>query len=185
MFARTPRLLLRPAWAEDASTLASAIADEMICRNLSAAPWPYSVRDAEAWIAEPRDPVLPSLLVFERTSSVPRLVGGCGLTRRPSGAVELEYWVARTDWNRGIATEAATAVLDMARSLRIRQIEASHYVDSPASARVLEKLGFSSTGLTEIPTGRAEGRNAAIQLTRARLADRQVKVERVPQPIAA
>ena len=35
MFARTPRLLLRPAWAEDASALHAAIADEGIVRNLA------------------------------------------------------------------------------------------------------------------------------------------------------
>ncbi len=64
MFARTPRLLLRPGFAEDAPALTAAIADEAIVRNLAAAPWPYSVRDAEAYLASPRDPIVPSLLVF-------------------------------------------------------------------------------------------------------------------------
>ena len=67
MFARTERLLLRPGWAEDAPALAAAIADEMIVRNLATAPWPYSLRDAEAFLAQPRDPVLPSFLIFART----------------------------------------------------------------------------------------------------------------------
>ena len=79
MFARTERLLLRPGWAEDAPALAAAIADEMIVRNLATAPWPYRLRDAEAFLAQPRDPVLPSFLIFERTDGAPRLVGSCGL----------------------------------------------------------------------------------------------------------
>ena len=66
MFARTPRLLLRPGFPEDAPALAAAIADEAIVRNLATAPWPYRMRDAEAFLASPRDPVLPSLLIFER-----------------------------------------------------------------------------------------------------------------------
>ena len=100
MFARTERLLLRPGWAEDAPALAAAIADEMIVRNLGTAPWPYGLRDAEAFLAQPRDPVLPSFLIFERTDGAPKLVGFCALKRRPSGAVELGYWIARDAWGR-------------------------------------------------------------------------------------
>src|SRR5439155_14983091 len=115
MFARTPRLLLRPGFPEDAPALASAIADEAIVRNLAAAPWPFSMRDAEAFLASPRDPVLPSLLIFERSSAAPQLVGACGLGRRPSGAVEMGYWIARSYWGRGLATEACIALVDIAR----------------------------------------------------------------------
>src|SRR6188508_2782289 len=125
MFARTERLLLRPGWAEDAPALAAAIADEMIVRNLATAPWPYRLRDAEAFLAQPRDPVLPSFLIFERTDAEPRLVGSCGLGRRPSGAVELGYWIARPFWGRGIATEAAVALVDIARALGFSQLEGS------------------------------------------------------------
>ena len=69
MFARTPRLLLRPGFPEDAPALAAAIADKAIARNLAVVPWPYTLRDAEAFLASPRDPSLPSLLIFERTDS--------------------------------------------------------------------------------------------------------------------
>ena len=148
MFARTDRLLLRPGWAEDAPALARAIADEAIVRNLSTAPWPYGVAEAEAFLAAPRDPVLPSFLITQRTDAAPRLIGACGFGRRPSGAVELGYWVARRHWNRGYATEAGRALIDIARTLKLPQLEASHFVDNPASGRVLEKLGFSATGLS-------------------------------------
>jgi RimJ/RimL family protein N-acetyltransferase len=148
MFARTERLLLRPGWAEDAPALAAAIADEMIVRNLATAPWPYRLRDAEAFLAQPRDPVLPSFLIFERTDGAPRLVGSCGLGRRPSGAVELGYWIARPFWDRGYATEAGIALIEIARALGIAQLEGSHFLDNPASERVLEKLGFKPIGIT-------------------------------------
>jgi RimJ/RimL family protein N-acetyltransferase len=147
MFARTDRLLLRPGWAEDAPALAQAIGDELIVRNLAVVPWPYSLRDAEAFLAAPRDPLLPSLLIFERTGSEPSLVGSCGLGRRASGAVELGYWIARPHWGQGFATEAGRALLDIAKALGLKRLEASHFLDNPASGRVLEKLGFRSTGL--------------------------------------
>ena len=109
MFARTPRLLLRPGFPEDAPALAAAIADEAIVRNLATAPWPYRMRDAEAFLAKPRDPVLPSLPDLRTRHGAPQLVGSCGLGRRPSGSVELGYWIAMPFWGRGFATEAASA----------------------------------------------------------------------------
>jgi RimJ/RimL family protein N-acetyltransferase len=147
MFARTERLLLRPGWAEDAPALAKAIADETIVRNLASAPWPFALRDAEAHLAAPRDPLLPSLLIFERTGGEPLLVGSCGLGRRASGALELGHWIARPHWGQGFATEAGQALVAMARALRLARLEASHFLDNPASGRVLEKLGFQSTGM--------------------------------------
>jgi RimJ/RimL family protein N-acetyltransferase len=147
MFARTPRLLLRPGFPEDAPALAGAIADEAIARNLATVPWPYRMRDAEAYLASPRDPVLPSFLIFERTEGEPQLVGSCGLGRRPSGAVELGYWISRSHWGRGLATEACRALVDIARTLGLASLEGSHFTDNPASARVLDKLGFEAIGI--------------------------------------
>lgn len=147
MFARTERLLLRPGFPEDAPALAAAITDLDVVRQLAAAPWPYRVGDAEAFLRLQRDLFLPSLLIFERTRQAPRLVGGCRLARRASGAVELGYWVARSDWGRGIATEACRAVIDVARALRLPAVDASHFLDNPKSGRILEKLGFEPTGL--------------------------------------
>jgi RimJ/RimL family protein N-acetyltransferase len=169
MFARTPRLLLRPGFAEDAPALAAAIADEAIARNLATVPWPYRIRDAEAFLASPRDPVLPSLLIVERTGGAPRLVGACGLGRRPSGAVEMGYWVARPHWGRGFATEACVALIDIARTLGLAQLEGSHFVDNPASARVLEKLGFEPTGLIAPRMSCARGADTPARLMRLRL----------------
>ena len=181
MFARTERLLLRPGWAEDAPALAMAIADEMIVRNLATAPWPYRLRDAEAFLAQPRDPVLPSFLIFERTDGAPNLVGSCGLGRRPSGAVELGYWISRPYWGRGYATEAATALIDIARTLGLSQLEGSHFVDNPASARVLEKLGFEPLGITAPRLSCARGTESQARLMRLVLSEGLQEAE----PLAA
>jgi RimJ/RimL family protein N-acetyltransferase len=169
MFARTPRLLLRPGFPEDAAALAMAIADQAIVRNLTVAPWPYTLRDAEAYLAKPRDPVLPSLLIFERTAGAPRLIGSCGLGRRPSGAVEMGYWIARTHWGRGFATEACKALIDIARTLGLGTVEGSHFTDNPASGRVLEKLGFEPVGIVAPRMSCARGVEVPARLMRLRL----------------
>ena len=170
MFARTPRLLLRPGGPEDAPALATAMSDAAIARNLAVVPWPYSLRDAEAFLASPRDPILPSLLIFERGAGAPQLVGSCGLGRRPSGAVEMGYWIARSHWGRGLATEACTALVDIARTLGLARLEASHFIDNPASARVLDKLGFESTGLIAPRRNCARGADVPARLMRLPLA---------------
>lgn len=168
MFARTPRLLLRPGFPEDAMALAMAIGDQAVVRNLAVVPWPYTLRDAEAYLASPRDPALPSLLIFERTAGAPELVGCCGLSRRQSGAVELGYWIARSHWGRGLAAEACTALVDIARTLGLSTLEASHFIDNPASGRVLEKLGFASRGIIAPRFSCARGMDVPARLMQLR-----------------
>src|SRR5690606_4449572 len=50
MFARTPRLLLRPGWKEDAPAVAEAIGEFAVAGKLARVPWPYRIEDAEAWL---------------------------------------------------------------------------------------------------------------------------------------
>ena len=166
MFARTDRLLLRPGWAEDAPALARAIADEMIVRNLANAPWPYGLAEAQAFLAAPKDPVLPNLLLFARTAGAPELVGSCGLIRKPSGAIVLGYWIARDHWGRGYATEAGRQMIEIARTIGLARLDASYFADNPASGRVLEKLGFVPTGLSAPHYSCARGREADAVLMR-------------------
>jgi RimJ/RimL family protein N-acetyltransferase len=169
MFARTPRLLLRPGFPEDAPALAAAIADEAVVRNLAVVPWPYTLRDAEAHLASPRDPVLPSMVIFERTDGAPQLAGYCALRRRPSGSVELGYWIARAHWGRGFATEACTALVDIARALGLASLDAGHFIDNPASGRVLEKLGFQPIGIVAPRMSCARGTEVPARMMRLRL----------------
>jgi RimJ/RimL family protein N-acetyltransferase len=148
MFARTERLLLRPGWSEDAPALYEAIRDEAIVRNLARAPWPYTFADAETFLGrEPTSPLEARCLIFLRTDGAARLVGGIGFGRMGDDELEFGYWIARAFWGRGYATEAGRALLGVARhSLRLRRLVAGHFLDNPASGRVLAKLGFRPTG---------------------------------------
>ena len=135
------------------------------------------MRDAEAYLAAPRDPILPSLLIFERTGGPPLLAGTCGLGRRPSGAVELGYWIARDHWGRGLATEASRALVDIARMLGLKMLEGAHFTDNPASGRVLEKLGFEASGIIAPRFSCARGHDYPSRLMRLDLAASEGNVE--------
>lgn len=146
MFALTPRLTLRPGWPEDAPALARAIAHEPVVRHLSRVPFPYGVEDAAAFLCRPAPADEPRFLICERFGAY-RLIGGIGLHREPPGGWELGYWLTPDAWGRGFATEAARAVLDIARhTLGLRRVLARHHVDNPASGKVMRKLGMTETG---------------------------------------
>lgn len=146
MFARTERLLLRPGWLEDAPALAKAIGEESVVRNLATAPWPYHEEQAAEFLAKPIDPAQPRFLIFTRTVGSPRLVGGCGISPDPDGALEMGYWIARPYWGLGFATEAGRQLIRIARAMQLPKLSAGHFLDNPASGAVLRKLGFQPTG---------------------------------------
>ena len=146
MFIRTERLFLRPGWIEDAPQLARALGEESIVRNLARVPWPYREEHARTWLAIPKEARQPSLLVTLPEEGG-RIVGGCGL-HSEKDTPTIGYWIARDRQGRGYATEAARALLDVARTLGHGRVRAFHFADNPASGRVLRKAGFVPTGRT-------------------------------------
>ena len=66
-------------------------------------------------------------------------------TRRCAG---VGYWVRRTAWSHGYATEAADAALTHAfRTLLLHRVEALVALANKSSQRVVEKLGFTREGI--------------------------------------
>jgi RimJ/RimL family protein N-acetyltransferase len=146
MFLRTERLFLRPAWLEDVTELTRAIGQPSVVSMLARVPWPYTEDHARAWIARPKAPDLPSLLVTLPEQGG-RIVGGCGL-HLDEGDAAVGYWVAPEHWGRGYATEALGGFLSLARAMGHHRIVGRHAADNPASGRVLRKAGFRPTGRT-------------------------------------
>lgn len=146
MFHRSERLLLRPVWTEDWQAIYGGIADEGVVRNLARAPWPYSKQDAREFVSLPIDPLCPKFLIT--LASDAQVIGSIGIdpTQARVNAVELGYWIARSHWGQGIATEAGRAVCEIASVLGYATVIASHFLDNPASGKVLQKIGFVPTG---------------------------------------
>ena len=103
-----------------------------------------TLEDIEGWIrsGDP-DPSL-GLLVAERRGSADA-VGYCGLIPNVHGQEdepELAYEFLRVVWRQGYATEAAQAVLELGRGVRLPSLWATVREWNIASRRVMAKLGF-------------------------------------------
>lgn len=72
----------------------------------------------------------------------------CNLPIR-DGEPIVGYWVAKPYWNKGICTEALKLMLEHIRkSTDLKSLLSSHFIDNPASGKVMEKCGFKPTGDT-------------------------------------
>lgn len=78
-----------------------------------------------------------------------RLVGNCGLRRKPDNDWEADigYELNPEFWGNGYATEAAHALVNHGfRELGLHRISSWCIADNTASARLLERLGFRQEG---------------------------------------
>ena len=56
---------------------------------------------------------------------------------------EVGYWIAKPEWGNGYASEATRCVLAFGFDvMQLHRIEAHHFMENPASGRVLERVGM-------------------------------------------
>jgi len=80
-------------------------------------------------------------------------IGWCGLDHRSQTQANpvLFYLLKAGYWGKGLATEAARAVLDYAFiELDLARVDARAALENVASKRVMEKLGMRYLGLDEV-----------------------------------
>ena len=141
-YVKTDRLTLKPLQDRDKARLVALIGDFDVAINLSRVPYPYSLADADDWLSVVESEEF-NLSIFLDDA----LIGAVGLSEKNNGSCELGYWVGKTYWGRGIATEAARGLLDWALPrAQPDYVAANVFADNPSSARVLEKLGFVLVG---------------------------------------
>lgn len=60
---------------------------------------------------------------------------------------EVGYCMAKDHWNQGVMTEALQAVIKFAfLKVNFNRIQATHYIENPASGRVMAKAGMKYEG---------------------------------------
>jgi RimJ/RimL family protein N-acetyltransferase len=135
---------LRPWRSDDASSLVRHANNRRVARNLrDAFPYPYTIRDAEAWLKSVGDGRDDLILAIEVDGEA---AGGIGIhpmkdVHRYNG--EIGYWLSELHWGKGIMTGAVGDLVNYAFTYRRwLRIFATIFENNPASMRVLEKNGF-------------------------------------------
>lgn len=110
-------------------------------------PYPYTRVDARAFLDGVANERPRSSFAI---ASAQQLIGGIGLHRFDDvhrRSAEIGYWLALPYWGRGIATLAVRALSDWAfASTDLVRLGAGVFETNPASARVLEKAGYTLEG---------------------------------------
>jgi RimJ/RimL family protein N-acetyltransferase len=151
----TKRLVLRPLRHGDAERIFPAFSNWQVVQWLAAPPWPYTIDDAHAFVAQRmtfRSEPIEALHVIEHADSV---IGGVECTprsrQRPGAVPVLAYWLAQPYWGRGYMTEAARAFVAALFASGVGdRIRSGAFVDNPTSLRVQEKLGFVRVGVSSL-----------------------------------
>ena len=112
-------------------------------------PYPYTVNDAEEYIAAMRSADKTRTFAFA-VESEHTLVGGVGVFRGGNihfRTAEMGYYIGEPYWGRGLGTGAVRQACQyvFARTDIIR-IFAEPFAHNAASCRVLEKAGFQLEG---------------------------------------
>jgi 8-oxo-dGTP diphosphatase len=142
----TPRLVLRPLEATDAAEVTRLVNDYSVAGNLARVPFPYRDGLALEWIASTREQIAKGEAYHLAITEGGALVGCVALVGQKD-AWEIGYWVGRRHWGRGIAKEAARALLAWGEeALGAAKFVSSALVDNLASQAVLRGVGFREAG---------------------------------------
>ena len=142
----TPRLILRPFRPQDAAILPSLCGDAAVARMCALVPHPYAPDDARFFIEHVcTDPTNLTLAITDRTSG--RVLGCVSLDgirgKGHAATAFIGYWLGQPHWGAGVVTEAGRAIVAHGfTSLGLASISGTHFVENPASGRVMGKLGF-------------------------------------------
>ena len=139
------RWVLRPWRVGDEPALAKYANNRNVWINLRGTfPHPYTTEDAAAWVQAQKDRDPPMHFAIADAGEA---IGAIGLTLQSEvhrRSAEVGYWLGEPFWGQGIATEAVRALTAYAfEQFDLVRLEAGVFEWNPASARVLEKCGFT------------------------------------------
>lgn len=144
------RILIRPARAEDAARIQLLLDDQEVAKQTLTIPHPYPEGEAVRWIATHaegwRAGKMLTWAIARRDDD--QLIGAISLrVVQAHRRAEVGYWIARTEWGRGLGTEALQVILAWGfDTLGLHRIEAHHFPENPASGRIMQKAGMRHEG---------------------------------------
>lgn len=140
---------LRQLRHKDMQTMARLVTEQVV-RYLVHVPYPYEIEDARRFINKSRRNFQ---LKKEQTFAIEfvgNLVGVISLQKidRVNKNAQISYWIGKSYWNLGIATESINLLIHYAFCvLRLHKVYANVLNSNRASIRVLEKNGLKKEGV--------------------------------------
>ncbi|MDO5446734.1 MAG: GNAT family N-acetyltransferase [Prevotellaceae bacterium] len=169
----TNRILLRPWLESDAEALYKYASDPVVGER---AGWPphKSVEESLEIIQTVFHNDTMWAIVLKETNEAIGAMGympDCPLNLPArEGEPLVGYWIGKPYWNQGICTEALQLMIEHIRKeTDYTSLISSHFVDNPASGRVMEKCGFIATGETAIDESLDSGDNRVLRVLRLEL----------------
>lgn len=140
----TQRLTLRPLILADEPWITKAVQSPEIYRKVARIPAGQTPEQTLAFVRATMDRADSSDEIVCMIEVDGERAGLIGLNRQSANSpYELGYWLHPDFWNKGIATEAAEALLAWAdRNAYPKYSVSGYFADNPASGQVLRKLGY-------------------------------------------
>ncbi len=158
----TERLLLRPIDTSDATAVFKLVNNRNVAKWLTAVPWPYTMRDAEEFVARSRKQETGEYHIIE----IEGQLAGCISCAHMK---DLGYWLGEPYWGRGFMGEAAKAVTKAFFAKGHDELQSGYVLGNVGSQRILENLGFQNTKVIDARPAAQSGevRVQKMRLTRA------------------
>ena len=166
---RTENVLLRPLRPSDGPAIAAGLSDYEVTRWLARVPYPYSLDEAErflAWERAQRPVSAEQVYAIDRDGMI-----GLISLRDAGPEPVLGYWLAQAHWGQRYMSEAVAALVDDTFvDPDVTIIQSGVFEGNERSLAIQKRLGFEIIGRS-IQHNLALGRDLAhidTALTRAR-----------------
>ena len=140
---------IRPFMAVDSAQVQTLVSDARVAQMAGNIPYPYPQDGAQTWIASHAaqhrsGTAIIRAIVCLKTNQCVGAISIDQMSRGLNSSGNLGYWIGVPYWNNGCCEAAGQLMLELAsKKYAMKRLVAAHRIDNPASARVLEKLGFN------------------------------------------
>jgi RimJ/RimL family protein N-acetyltransferase len=154
----TERLILREWTPNDCAAVVDGLNNENVAKYLSSAPFPYTMADAEKFINSRKVNTSEKMDFAITLKPTGEVIGGCGGRLKEDGVWGGGIWINEKYHKHGYGAEAYLARTKfMFDNCGANEIESGYYFDNLPSKKMHEKIGFRSTGKTEMHHCTARG----------------------------
>ncbi len=147
---KTERLILTELKTEDIRDIVKYASNKKISDFTLNLPHPYCDKDAIYWINLAHQGLKSgtNYIFAIRLKEGSKFIGGIGLgVEKRFNRAEIGYWVAEPFWRKGMATEAAKAIIEFGfNELELNKLTSSHLAKNPVSGKVMQNSGMIKEG---------------------------------------